>query len=303
MTVQEHEIKSKPVGSVLVLGGGIAGVQSALDLADSGFKVYLLDRSTSIGGVMAQLDKTFPTNDCSMCILSPKLVEAGRHHNIELLMNSEIKEVSGSAGDFQVEILKHPRFVREDRCTGCGECAANCLVRYESQIPETESVREQIQGSELQKLDSILKKHEGDPGALIPVLQDINDEFNYLPEDALRYVAEILNVPLSQVYNVVTFYTTFSLTPRGEHVIKVCQGTACHVRGGARVLSEIERNLGIDAGETTEDQKFTLETVNCLGACALGPVVVIDKEYYPTTPAKIEKLLNKYKKSDEGEET
>ena len=105
LVLKETSLKNSTVGSVLVIGGGIAGVQSSLDLAESGFKVYLLDRSTSIGGVMAQLDKTFPTNDCSMCILSPKLVEAGRHQNIELLMNSEVKRVSGSAGNFQVEVL------------------------------------------------------------------------------------------------------------------------------------------------------------------------------------------------------
>ncbi|WP_455393105.1 FAD-dependent oxidoreductase [[Eubacterium] cellulosolvens] len=118
-----------PIGSVLVIGGGVAGVQASLDLADSGFKVYLLDRSTSIGGVMAQLDKTFPTNDCSMCILSPKLVEAGRHPNIELLMNSEVKSVSGSPGSFQVDVLRHPRYVNADRCTGCGQCAAKCPTK------------------------------------------------------------------------------------------------------------------------------------------------------------------------------
>jgi heterodisulfide reductase subunit A len=130
----EASSTNKPTGSVLILGGGIAGVQSALDLAESGFKVYLLDRSTSIGGVMAQLDKTFPTNDCSMCILSPKLVEAGRHPNIELLMNSELKHVSGTAGNFRVEVLKHPRFVDEERCTGCGQCAAKCPTKLPNEF-------------------------------------------------------------------------------------------------------------------------------------------------------------------------
>ena len=289
-----------PFGSVLVVGGGIAGVQSALDLADSGFKVYLLDSSASIGGTMAQLDKTFPTNDCSMCILSPKLVEVGRHPNIELLMLSEVTGLKGKAGNFKVKVLKHARYVDEEKCTGCGVCSDNCLVKYEFQIPEPTSVRDQLLETDLQKLNSILASNDEDQAALIPVLQDINNEFNYLPEDALRYVSERLNVPLSQIYHVATFYTAFSLTPRGEHSIKVCQGTACHVKGGARVLSEIERILNITSGETTSDLRFTLETVNCLGCCALGPVVVIDDEYHPITPDKVNKLIKKYEDSGEG---
>jgi ferredoxin len=111
------------VGAVLVVGGGIGGIQAALDLAESGYYVYLLEKSPSIGGVMAQLDKTFPTNDCSMCILSPKLVEAGRHLNIQLITNAELEEVSGEEGNFRVKILKKPRYVDIDKCTGCGLCA------------------------------------------------------------------------------------------------------------------------------------------------------------------------------------
>ncbi len=116
------------VGAVLVVGGGISGMQSALDLADSGFKVYLLDKSPSIGGTMAQLDKTFPTNDCSMCIMAPKLVATGRHHNIETITYGEIDEVKGKPGNFKVKILKHPRRVDLEKCTGCGVCAEKCPV-------------------------------------------------------------------------------------------------------------------------------------------------------------------------------
>ncbi|MDD2665975.1 MAG: CoB--CoM heterodisulfide reductase iron-sulfur subunit A family protein [Methanocellales archaeon] len=117
---------SKKVGAVLVVGGGIAGIQASLDLADSGFKVYLLEKSPSIGGVMAQLDKTFPTGDCSICILSPKLVNVGTHPNIELITNADLTEVSGKAGDFKVKILKKPRYVDEEKCTGCGDCVSAC---------------------------------------------------------------------------------------------------------------------------------------------------------------------------------
>ncbi|MCF2140756.1 MAG: CoB--CoM heterodisulfide reductase iron-sulfur subunit A family protein [Candidatus Lokiarchaeota archaeon] len=114
------------IGAVLVVGGGIAGIQSSLDLAESGFKVYLLEKSAGIGGVMSQLDKTFPTNDCSMCILSPKLVETGRNPNINLIINSQILGLEGEAGNFQVRLLKNPLYINQDACTGCGVCAQEC---------------------------------------------------------------------------------------------------------------------------------------------------------------------------------
>jgi len=117
---------SEKVGAVLIVGGGIAGIQASLDLADSGFRVYLLDESPSIGGTMAQLDKTFPTNDCSMCILAPKLVGAGRHPNIHLITHAEIKKVDGEAGNFKVTITRRARYVNAEKCTGCGVCAKKC---------------------------------------------------------------------------------------------------------------------------------------------------------------------------------
>ena len=287
------------VGAVLVVGGGISGMQSALDLAESGFKVYLLDKTPAIGGTMAQLDKTFPTNDCSMCIMAPKLVEVGRHPNIELLTYSELEEIKGSAGHFKVEVRKKARFVDESRCTGCGVCTTKCLIRNIPQIPDAASIRDSIDAKDLQRYDEIINRYGGEKGALISILQDMNAEFNYLPETALKYTAEELKTPLSQVYHVATFYTAFSLKPRGKHLVKVCVGTACHVRGAQKVLETIQRKLGIKPGETTKDQKFTLETVSCLGACALGPVVVIDNNYHPATVSTINTLFNKYEKSEE----
>jgi heterodisulfide reductase subunit A len=122
--------------SVLVIGGGIAGIQASIDLANMGFQVYLVEKSPSIGGRMAQLDKTFPTNDCAMCILAPKMIEASRHPNIRLLTYSEVEGVAGEAGKFRAKIRKKARFVDEDKCTGCGDCWNNCPVRYRAYIPE-----------------------------------------------------------------------------------------------------------------------------------------------------------------------
>ncbi|GAI23506.1 unnamed protein product, partial [marine sediment metagenome] len=116
------------IGDVMVVGGGISGIQASLDLADMGFKVYLVDKLPAIGGKMAQLDKTFPTNDCSMCIESPKFIECSRHPNIDILTYTEIDRVEGEAGNFKVTLIKKPRYILEDKCRGCTTCAEYCPV-------------------------------------------------------------------------------------------------------------------------------------------------------------------------------
>jgi NADH-quinone oxidoreductase subunit E len=155
-------------------------------------------------------------------------------------------------------------------------------------------------GMEATIIDGILDQHERAPSAVIAILQDMQEEVNYLPEGALRYVAEQLDIPASKVYALATFYRAFSLEPRGKHLVHVCTGTACHVRGAVKILEALEREIGIRAGETDEQLEFTLETVNCLGACALGPVVVIDSEYHgQMTGAKAGRRIKKLQKSEQ----
>ena len=285
-----------PVGSVLVVGAGIAGIQSSLDLADSGYKVYLVEKNPSIGGVMTMLDKTFPTNDCSMCIVSPKLVEAARHTNIELLSYAEVDKVEGQAGHFTVQVRKKARSVDLAKCTGCGACVAACPVDQRIRLPEPVPVEAD---ETVRKTDAILDRYPPRQASLIMVLQDVNAAFNYLPEAALQRIGERLGLSFAEVYGTASFYKAFSLEPRGEHLVQVCVGTACHVRGAQRILEEFERLLAVGSGMTTEDRKFTLETVNCLGACALGPIVVVDGEYHGSMNlAKVSKLVDSYAKKE-----
>jgi NADH:ubiquinone oxidoreductase subunit E len=286
----------KPLGSVLVVGAGIAGIQSSLDLAESGYKVYLVEKNPSIGGVMTMLDKTFPTNDCSMCIVSPKLVEAARHTNIELLSYAEVDKVEGRPGHFRVEVRKKARSVDLSKCTGCGACTAACPVAQRIRVPEPVPVQDD---ETVRKTDAILGRYPPQRASLIMVLQDANAAFNYLPEAALLRISERLGLSFAEVYGTASFYKAFSLEPRGQHLVQVCVGTACHVRGAQRILEEFERLLAVKSGMTTEDRKFTLETVNCLGACALGPIVVVDGEYHGSmTLARVSKLVDSYAKKE-----
>ena len=144
-----------------------------------------------------------------------------------------------------------------------------------------------------EKLDNILVRY-GSPGKdeLIPILQDIQEEFGYLPKEVLLKVSKFLKIPESNIYGVATFYALFKLAPSGKKIIRVCRGTACHVKGGARILSEIEKRLGIKPGETTPDMEYTLETVACIGACALAPNITIRKELYgQITTKKVTEVL------------
>ena len=146
-----------------------------------------------------------------------------------------------------------------------------------------------------EKVVAIINKYNGDRGQLVSILQDIQAEYYYLSKEALIQVGETMAIPASRVYDVATFFRAFSLEPRGKHLLDVCLGTACHVRGAARLLEKIERSLAIKRGGTTEDRKFTLETVNCMGCCAVGPAVKIDGEYFgQMSTDKVDNLLTKF---------
>ncbi len=202
-----------------------------------------------------------------------------------------------------------------NNCVGCGLCMRSCpynaILVFSGQDTEA-SFKEKFlsflglkpllvpeekkeDSIDTVKVEEIVDKYQRNPSFLMGILQDTQAEYNYLPQEALIRISDCTNVPLNRIYNVVTFYSAFSLVPRGRHTISICAGTACHVRGAGKILEGLERVLRIKSGETTEDMKFTLETVNCLGACALGPVIVIDGEYFgKVTPDKINLILSKF---------
>ena len=145
------------------------------------------------------------------------------------------------------------------------------------------------------EINEIIDKYPAQPRVLIQLLLDVQDELNWIPKEAILSISEKLQIPASQIYRVASFYQAMSLTPRGKHVVSVCLGTACHVRGGPKIMDKAEETLKIKAGETTGDMKFTLQRVNCLGCCALGPVVVVDKDYHgKLTPATVNNVLESY---------
>jgi len=153
-------------------------------------------------------------------------------------------------------------------------------------------------------LESILEGRRSKPHQLIEVLQDVQECYGYIPEEAMKVVAEELGVPLMEVYRVASFYRAFSLTPRGKNMITICMGTACHVRGAKLLPNQVHGQLGVSAGNTTEDGLFTVENVNCLGACALGPLVVFNETYHHhTTPGKLRALIDSTREKEMEETT
>lgn len=166
------------------------------------------------------------------------------------------------------------------------------FTRIITYLPKNERVEANMHED---RIDQIIDKYVNEEGVLIQLLLDIQREFSWIPKDAIKRISERLKIPFSQIFRVASFYTALSLKPIGRHLIRVCVGTACYVRGGTRILDSMENKLGIKSGETTDDGKFSLETVNCLGCCALGPVIEIDGQYFgKLSSANLEKILSRY---------
>ena len=149
---------------------------------------------------------------------------------------------------------------------------------------------------EVSKIDGIIKKYGGKESAILVILQDIQSDEKYLPKEALEYVSQKMHIPLTNIFRIATFYNALSLKPRGRYKIDVCLGTACHVRGGGKILEKLERDLGVSVGETTKDKRFTLESVRCLGCCSLGTVAVVEgKVFGRLAQDKVPALLKEFK--------
>lgn len=224
-----RKIADKKIGAAMVVGGGIAGIQASLDLADSGFKVYLVDQSPSIGGVMAQLDKTFPTNDCSMCILSPKLVATGRHPNIKIITMAEIAGLKGKAGNFTVKVRQKPRYVNLTKCTGCGECANVCPVSEKDEFNLKLNERKQIYRPFPQAMpNAFLIDKRGTPKcrATCPAGINVQGYIALISQGKFAEATELIRkcVPFPAVLGRVCFHPCESECERGtvDEPISIC---------------------------------------------------------------------------------
>lgn len=269
-----------PCGAVLVCGGGIAGIQASLDLSAAGFRVFLVEESPTIGGGMGRLDKTFPTGDCATCIISPKLVECMRDYNIDVLTMSDVTALEGDAGHFVASVRKRPRGVEATKCTGCGDCWTACPVRYSAEPPPPFQPSAPLEKADADRLSAILARHQKESGKMMPVLQEINQAYGYLPRLMLEHLACLWGFRLAEILRVASFYDRFHLEPVGRHVVEVCEGTSCHSRGSRALLARLEKVLGVEPGQTDRSGRFTLRTVRCLGLCALSPAMKIDGQSF-----------------------
>jgi len=209
-----------------------------------------------------------------------------------------LQDVIGEPGNLAVSLNQHPRYVNPEKCTGCGVCVEACPIRYEVQLPpETEAAARTAYASatDEETVTGIIGRYRDERGNLLPILLDINRHFNWLPRPALEHVSQELATPLTEILRVASFYNAFSLVPRGKHIINVCLGTGCFVKGSPRLLDQVERKLGISHGETTEDMLFTLEVVRCIGCCALAPALRVGEATFGrVTPAQVSKIIDSY---------
>jgi NADH-quinone oxidoreductase subunit E len=172
----------------------------------------------------------------------------------------------------------------------------HCLVKNIVYLEPPDVPKVEYEANERDKVDEIINRYEGGRESLVPILQGITNEFNWLPQEMLMRVSEVKQIPIEHILRIATFYKAFSLKPRGEHIVTVCMGTACHVKGAPRILERFERELDIKTGETTSDMKFTLEAVRCIGCCGLSPVITVGEDLYgKLSPAQAAKILNKYR--------
>ncbi len=161
---------------------------------------------------------------------------------------------------------------------------------------QVDNLLEEFTLEQIDELNKIIEKYRVEPGGIIPLLEEAQDLLRYLPVNIQKQISNKTNIPLSRIYGIVTFYSFFTITPRGKHTVQVCLGTACYVRGGKKITETIEEEFGVKPGETTTDRIFTYETVRCLGACGLAPVIVVDGEVYGRVkPSKVKEILEQYK--------
>jgi NADH:ubiquinone oxidoreductase subunit E len=228
--------------------------------------------------------------------MAPRLVEIGRHRDIEILTMSEVARVQGQPGDFTVTVKRRPSFVNEAKCTGCGTCVSNCPTR--NHVQPLESPRVELESSHRETVANILARHKNQQGPLMPILQEVNAAFNYFPGSVLQYIAQETGYPLSHIYRIATFYSAFSVVPRGRYVINVCMGTTCYVRGGERLMEKVSDLLAIQPDQTTPDMKFTLKSVRCIGCCGLAPAIMVGGEFYGKLTRKaLPGIVQKYREA------
>ena len=280
----------KIVGAVLVIGGGIGGMQASLDLADSGFKVYLLEKKQNIGGVMAQLDKTFPTNDCSMCIMAPKLVEVGRNPNIELITWAELEKLEGEAGNFTATIRKHPQYIDPDKCTGCGLCAQSCPVELIDEYNEGLTIYHAINILYPQGVpaDYIINREIPQCEATCPVNTDVRQYINLIAEGKFEEALETVRKknPFPSVCGRICHHPCEEMCKRGY----VDEPLA--IRPLKRFVADIELSKGIDVGAycNTPLQKKDKDRVAIIGSGPGGLTAAYDLAIMGYKPTVFEKL-------------